>query len=204
LLSCGFTTGFGSTYRLANVGKGSTVVVVGLGAVGLGAVKGAQTQGAAKIIGIDVNDLKQEIARNFGVTEFINPKGSDKPVSALVKDATEGLGVDYFIECTGVPNLLNEAIEGSKVGLGTVVLIGAGLETSGELKYVPLLCGRTVKGCIYGGIRAQSDLPKIVEKCLNKEIDLDQLITHEFSLAEINKGFEQMNNPNCVKIVLKF
>ncbi|XP_011081820.1 alcohol dehydrogenase-like 1 [Sesamum indicum] len=203
-LSCGFTTGFGSTWREVNVKKGSTVAVIGLGAVGLGAVKGAQIQGAAKIIGIDINELKQEKAKAFGITEFINPKLSDRSVSELIKEATGGLGVDYCIECTGVPALLNEAIEGSKVGLGTVVLIGAGLEKSVELNYIPLLCGRTVRGSIYGGVRAQSDLPKIVEKCVNKEIDLDHLITHEVSLAEINKAFEYMKHPDCVKVVIKF
>ncbi|KAL0311989.1 UNVERIFIED_CONTAM: 8-hydroxygeraniol oxidoreductase [Sesamum radiatum] len=203
-LCCGFTTGFGSTWREVNVEKGSTVAVIGLGAVGLGAVKGAQTKGASKIIGIDINEFKHEKAKAFGITDFINPKLSDKSVSELIKAATEGLGVDYCIECTGVPALLNEAIEGSKVGLGTVVLVGAGLEPSGELNYLPLLCGRTVKGSIYGGVRAHSDLPKIVEKCVNKEIDLDELITHEVSLAEINKAFEYMKQPDSVKIVIKF
>ncbi|KAL0330334.1 UNVERIFIED_CONTAM: 8-hydroxygeraniol oxidoreductase [Sesamum radiatum] len=221
------------------------------------AVKGAQIQGASRIIGIDINEFKEEKAKAFGITEFINPKLSDKSVSELIKEATGGLGVDYCFECTGVPSLLNEAIDGSKLGLGTVVLIsagvepsgelnylpllcgrtvrgsiyggvraqsdlpkivekcvnkglgtivfiGAGLEKSGELNYIPLLCGRTVRGSIYGGVRTQSDLPKIVEKCVNKEIDLDELITHEVSLAEINKGFEYMKQPSSVKVVIKF
>ncbi|KAL0323841.1 UNVERIFIED_CONTAM: 8-hydroxygeraniol oxidoreductase [Sesamum calycinum] len=181
--------------------KGSAVAVIGLGAVGLGAVKGAQMQGASKIIGIDINELKHEKAKAFGITDFINLRLSNKSVSELIKEATEGLGVDYCIECTGVPALLNEAMEGSKVGLGTVVLIGAGLEKSGEIIYIPLLYGRTVRGSIYGGVRTQSDLPKIVEKC---EIDLDELITHEVSLAEINKVFEYMKQPDSVKVVIKF
>ncbi|GER33790.1 alcohol dehydrogenase [Striga asiatica] len=203
-LCCGFTTGFGSTWREITIHKGSTVAVIGLGAVGLGAVKGAQMQGASKIIGIDINEMKRDKAKKFGITEFINPKSSDKSVSDLIKEATGGLGVDFCFECTGVPNLLNEAIEGSKVGLGTVVFIGAGLNKSGELNYIPLLCGRTVKGSIYGGVRTQTDLPLIVEKCVNKEIDLDELITHEVSLAEINKGFDYMKEPNSVKVVIKF
>ncbi|CAA3005276.1 alcohol dehydrogenase [Olea europaea subsp. europaea] len=103
-------------------------------------------------------------------TEFINPKESDKPVSELTKETTGGLGVDYCYECTGVPELLNEAIEGPKVGLGTIVFIGAGLHLNGELKYIPLLCGRTIKGSIYGGVRPQTNLLKIVEKCINKEL----------------------------------
>lgn len=204
ILSCGFTTGFGSTWREVNIEKGSTVAVIGLGTVGLGAVKGAQIQGASRIIGIDINDLKHQKAKSFGITEFLNPKNSDKSISELINEATGGLGVDYCFECTGVPAILNEAIEGSKAGLGTVVLISMGMETSGPINYSPLLCGRTVKGSIYGGVRPQTDLPKIVEKCINKEIDLDELITHEITLEEIGKGFEYLEQPNTLKIVIKF
>lgn len=202
-LCCGFTTGFGAAFREITLEKGSVVAVIGLGAVGFGAAKGAQMQGAGKIIGIDINDLKKEKGKAFGITDFINPKSSGKSVSDSIKDATGGLGADYCFECTGVPDLLNEAIEGSKVGLGTTVFIGAG-QTSGELKYIPLLCGRTVKGSIYGGVRPRSDLPKIVENCVNKEFNLDELITHEVSLDEINKGFEYMKHPKSVKVVIKF
>ncbi|KAK4435761.1 8-hydroxygeraniol oxidoreductase [Sesamum alatum] len=203
-LCCGFTTGFGSTWREVNIEKGSSVAVIGLGAVGLGAVKGAQMLGASKIIGIDVNELKHDKAKAFGITDFINPKLSDKSVSELIKEATGGLGVDYCFKCTGVPALLNEAIEGSKMGLGTIVVLGVGAGKSVEVDYIRLLCGRTLKGSTYGGVRTQSDLPKIVEKCVKKEIDLDELITHEVSLAEINKGIEYMKQPNCVKVVIKF
>ncbi|KAL7122084.1 hypothetical protein ACP275_01G023600 [Erythranthe tilingii] len=163
------------------------------------AVKGAQMLGASKIIGIDINEKKHDNAKVFGITEFINPKVSGKSVSELIKEVTGELGVEYCFEGADVPALLNEAIEGSKVGTGTVVFIGAGVEKSGELNYIPLLCGRTVKGSIYGGVRTHTDLPSIVDKCVNKEIDLDQLITHEISLAEINKGFQCMKEPNCIK-----
>ncbi|KAI5669323.1 hypothetical protein M9H77_19176 [Catharanthus roseus] len=203
-LCCGFTTGFGATWRDVNVVKGSTVAVLGLGAVGLGAVQGAKSQGASRIIGLDINDKKREKGEAFGMTEFINPKGSNKSISELINEATGGLGLDYVYECTGVPALLNEAIESSKVGLGTAVLIGAGLETSGEIKFIPLLCGRTVKGSIYGGVRPKSDLPTLIEKCINKEIPMDELMTHEVSLSEINKGFEYLKHPDCVKVVIKF
>ncbi|XP_022883219.1 alcohol dehydrogenase-like 5 [Olea europaea var. sylvestris] len=144
----------------------------------------------------------QEIYKKW--TEFINPKDSDKPVSELIKETTCGLGVDYCYECTGVPELLNEAIEGSKVGLVTIVFIGAGLHLSGELKYIPLLCGRTIKGSIYGGVRPQIDFLKIVEKCINKEIQLDELLTHEVSLEEINKAWKYLKHPSCVKVVIKY
>ncbi|XP_027181307.1 alcohol dehydrogenase class-3-like [Coffea eugenioides] len=203
-LCCGFTTGFGATWREITVEKGSTVAVLGLGAVGLGVAEGARMQGASRIIGVDRNEMKREKGEAFGITEFINPKGSDKSISDLIKEVTGGLGVDYCFECTGVPDLLNEAVEASKIGLGTSVLIGAGFETSGDFKYIPLICGRTLKGSIYGGVRPKSDLPLLLEKCANKEIPLDELITHEVTLDEINRGFEYLKHPDCVKVVVKF
>ncbi|KAM7480716.1 hypothetical protein LguiB_005299 [Lonicera macranthoides] len=203
-LACGFTTGFGAAWREANVRKGSTVAVLGLGAVGLGVVSGAKVQGASKIIAVDINDMKREKGESFGMTDFLNPKESGKSASELIKEATGGLGVDYCFECTGVPAMLNEAIDASKVGLGTIVLIGAGMETSGVINYIPLLCGRTLKGSIYGGVRIQSDLPVIIEKCINKEIQLDELQTHEVSLEEINEAFGLLKHPDCVKVVIKF
>nr|AKI87770.1 8HGO-4 [Gentiana rigescens] len=203
-LCCGFTTGFGAAWREVVIEKGSTVAVLGLGAVGLGVVEAARIQGASRIIGLDINDKKREKGEAFGLTEFINPSGSDKSVSQLINGVTGGLGVDYCYKCTGVPALLNEAIESSKVGLGTVVLIGAGFETSGTINFIPLLCGRTVKGSIYGGVRPNSDLPAIIAKCVNKEINLDELLTHEVALSDINKGFEYLHDPDCVKVVIKF
>ncbi|GFS45781.1 GroES-like zinc-binding dehydrogenase family protein [Actinidia rufa] len=116
-LSCGYSTGFGSTWKEASVHEGSTVAVLGLGAVGLGAIEGARTQGAAQIIGVDINVKKCEKGKVFGMTDFINPKDTNKPISELVKERTGGLGADYCFECTGIPAFLNEAIESTKMEL---------------------------------------------------------------------------------------
>nr|AVX32614.1 alcohol dehydrogenase VoADH1 [Valeriana officinalis] len=203
-LACGFTTGYGAAWKEADIPKGSTVAVLGLGAVGLGVVAGARSQGASRIIGVDINDKKKAKAEIFGVTEFLNPKQLGKSASESIKDVTGGLGVDYCFECTGVPALLNEAVDASKIGLGTIVMIGAGMETSGVINYIPLLCGRKLIGSIYGGVRIRSDLPLIIEKCINKEIPLNELQTHEVSLEGINDAFGMLKQPDCVKIVIKF
>lgn len=203
-LSCGFTTGFGSAWRTASVEKGSTVAVLGLGAVGLGAIEGARMQGASKIIGVDLINFKGKKGTAFGMTDFINPQDSGKSISELVKEATGGLGVDYCFECTGVSSLLSEAIESTKVGLGTVVLIGTGTDPVGHFNIVPFLCGRTLKGTIFGGVRIHSDLPTIINKSVNKEINLEELLTHEFSLDDINEALETTKHPDCVKILIKF
>ncbi|XP_060185634.1 8-hydroxygeraniol oxidoreductase-like [Lycium barbarum] len=204
LLCCGFTTGYGAAWREVHVGKGSTVAVLGLGAVGLGVVDGARSQGAVKIIGVDINELRRGKGEAFGMTDFINPKDCKTSISDMIKDVTGGLGVDYVFECTGIPSMLNEAIEASKLGMGTIVLIGAGNGISREFNLIPLLCGRTMKGSIYGGIRVHSDLPTILHRCANKEIQLDELITHQISFTEINQSFELLKDPHCVKVLIKF
>ncbi|XVF42875.1 hypothetical protein PTKIN_Ptkin01aG0400800 [Pterospermum kingtungense] len=113
-LSCGYSTGFGAAWKEAKVEEGSTVAVFGLGTVGLGVVEGARIQGASKIIGIDKNPRKKEKGQVFGMTDFINPDDSDKSICEAVQDLTDGKGVDYSFECTGVAPLLNEAIESTK------------------------------------------------------------------------------------------
>ncbi|KAI7752132.1 hypothetical protein M8C21_012460 [Ambrosia artemisiifolia] len=170
-LSCGFTTGLGAPWKEVTVSKGSTVAVFGLGVVGLGVIKGAHMQGASTIIGVDINEKKATIGEVFGMTNFINPQNHpNKQVSDLVKDLTNGLGVDYSFECTGIAPLLNEALEASKIGIGTTVAIGAGLETKWAIRSLTLLTGRTMKGSIMGGIKTQSDLPIILDKCISKVI----------------------------------
>ncbi|GAA0183195.1 dehydrogenase [Lithospermum erythrorhizon] len=202
-LCCGFTTGFGAALKEANIEKGSTVAVLGLGTVGLGAMEGARINGASKIIGVDINEKRYALGKTFGLTDFINPKSSEKSVSQLIKDITGGLGVDYVFECTGVPALQNEAMEASKVGLGTVVMLGLGTHEKIEISVVSLISGRKIIGSSYGGIRP-SDLPSLIDKCINKEIDLDGLLTHELLLSEANKAFEYSKNPDCVKLFMKF
>ncbi|KAI3511376.1 hypothetical protein L1887_18529 [Cichorium endivia] len=205
LLSCGFTTGLGAPWKEAPVHTGSTVAVFGLGVVGLGAIKGAQMQGASKIIGVDINENKAAKGKVFGMTDFINPQNiSDRTVSDLIKDMTDGLGVDYCFECTGVESLLNQALDASKIGIGTTVAIGVGLGANWAIGTTALLSGRTLKGSLMGGIKTQSDLPIILNKCVNKEIELDQLITHEIRLENIQEAFKILKKPDCLKILINF
>ncbi|XP_024983760.1 alcohol dehydrogenase-like 1 [Cynara cardunculus var. scolymus] len=204
-LSCGFTTGFGAPWKETPIHKDSSVAVFGLGAVGLGAIKGAEMQGASKIIGVDINETKSTKGKVFGMTDFINPKDHpNQSVSNLVKDITDGLGVDYCFECTGVPSLLNEAIEASKIGLGTTVLIGAGLSSNLAIKSTTLFNGRTLKGSLFGGVKTRSDLPILIEKCINKEIEVKELLTHEIRLEDIHEAFDTLKKPDCLKILINF
>ncbi|EOY10189.1 Zinc-binding alcohol dehydrogenase family protein, putative [Theobroma cacao] len=185
-LSCGYSTGFGAAWKDAKV------------------VEGARIQGATKIIGIDKNPRKKENGHVFGMTDFINPDGSDKySICESVRALTDGKGVDYSFECSGVAPLVNEAIESTKIGTGKTILMGIGDHQSLQINFLPLLCGRTLKGCVYGGIKTISDLPILLEKCRNKEIHLDELLTHEVQLEDINKAFELLKQPDCVKVLVK-
>lgn len=203
-LSCGFSTGFGAAWKDAKVESGSTVAVLGLGAVGLGAIQGARVQGAAKIIGIDTNERKKTKGTAFGMTDFINPNDNNKSISQLIKELTGGLGVDYFFECTGVAPLINEALQATKMGKGQTLVIGAGNDQTVQVNFISLLFGGTLKGSILGGLKFKTDLPFIIDKCKNKEIQLDELLTHEVLVEDIDKAFENLKQPDCVKVLIKF
>ncbi|XP_076916516.1 alcohol dehydrogenase 2-like [Bidens hawaiensis] len=204
-LSCGFTTGLGAPWKEAAVSKGSSVAVFGLGVVGLGVIKGAQMQGASTIIGIDINEKKAAIGEVFGMMDFINPQNHPgRPVSDLVKDMTNGLGVDYSFECSGVTSLLNEALEASKIGIGTTVAIGAGPDSSWAIRTRALMRGLTLKGSVMGGVKTHSDLPIILDKCINKELEVDKLLTHEVKLENIKEAFEILKKQDCLKILINF
>ncbi|KAJ4846766.1 hypothetical protein Tsubulata_035279, partial [Turnera subulata] len=181
LLSCGYTTGFGSAWMAAKVERGSSVAVFGLGAVGLGVVEGARMQGAAKIIGIDINERKKHKGEIFGMTHFINPNESpDKTNAEAVKDLTGGMG-----------------------GQGQTIVVGAGNDATVAIDFIPLLCGGNLKGCIFGDIKAKSHLPIILHKCKNNELHLEELLTHEVSLHEISKAIQLSKQPDCVKVLIK-
>ncbi|XP_057456829.1 CYP enzymes assisting alcohol dehydrogenase-like [Lotus japonicus] len=202
-ISCGFSTGFGAAWKQAKVESGSSVAVIGLGAVGLGAISGAKMLGATKIIGIDKNEMKREKGEAFGMTHFINPGDSTKSVSELVKELSGGRGVDYSFECTGVPPLLTESLEATKVGTGETIAIGVGTEPIVPFGIGSILYGRTLRGSVFGGLKTISDLSIIANKCQKEEFPLQELFTHEVTLADIRKAFELLKQPNCAKVVIK-
>ncbi|XP_057456824.1 8-hydroxygeraniol oxidoreductase-like [Lotus japonicus] len=202
-ISCGFSTGFGAAWKEAKVESGSSVAVFGLGAVGLGPISGAKMLGATKIIGIDKNEMKREKGEAFGMTHFINPGDSTKSASELVKELSGGIGVDYSFECSGVAPLLTESLEATKVGTGETIAIGVGTEPIVPFGILSILYGRTLKGSILGGLKAISDFSIIANKCQKEEFPLQELFTHEVTLADISKAFELLKQSSCVKVVIK-
>ncbi|GAY43247.1 hypothetical protein CUMW_073020 [Citrus unshiu] len=203
-LSCGYSSGFGAAWKEFKVEKGSSVAVFGLGAVGLGVMDRARIQGAAKIIGIDKNPCRKDKGEAFGMTDFINPDDEpNKSISELVKEMTHGTGVDYGFECTGVASLISESLEATKLGKGKVMAIGAANEAKVPLNFPAIALGRNLKGTIFGGIKTKSELPIILDKCKNKQLQVDQLLTHQVMLEDLDKAIKLLKQPDCVKVLIK-
>ncbi|KAF2296598.1 hypothetical protein GH714_000464 [Hevea brasiliensis] len=203
VLSCGFCTGFGATVNVAKPPKGSTVAVFGLGAVGLAAAEGARFSGASRIIGVDVNPNKFEQAKKFGVTEFVNPKDHNKPVQEVLVEMTNG-GVDRSIECTGNVQAMISAFESVHDGWGVAVLVGVPSKDD-VFKTHPLnfLTERTLKGTFYGNFKPRTDIPLVVEKYMNKEIELEKFITHSVPFSEINTAFDLMLKGEGIRCLIR-
>ncbi|KAL2497133.1 Alcohol dehydrogenase class-P [Abeliophyllum distichum] len=194
VLSCGISTGLGATLNVARPTKGSTVAIFGLGAVGLAAAEGARISGASRIIGVDLNPNRFKDAKKFGVTEFVNPKDHDKPIQEVLAEMTDG-GVDRSVECTGNVNAMISAFECVHDGWGVAVLVGVpNKDDVFKTHPVNLLNERTLKGTFFGNYKPRSDIPSVVEKYMNKELELelDKFITHQIGFSEINKAFELM------------
>ncbi|MCT7374289.1 S-(hydroxymethyl)glutathione dehydrogenase/class III alcohol dehydrogenase [Chelativorans salis] len=202
-IGCGVTTGIGAVVYTAKVWPGANVVVFGLGGIGLNVIQGARMVGADKIIGVDLNPEKAEMARKFGMTDFVNPDevGRDKVVEAIV-DLTDG-GADFSFECIGNVNTMRQALECCHRGWGESVVIGvapAGAEIS--TRPFQLVTGRVWKGTAFGGARGRTDVPKIVDWYMDGKINIDDLITHTMPLEEINTAFDLMHEGKSIRSVV--
>lgn len=200
LLGCGITTGYGAALNTAKVEKGSTCAVFGLGGVGLSVIQGCIEAGASRIIGIDINENKFDLAKKFGATECINPKKHDKPIQQVLVDATDG-GCDFTFECVGNVNLMRAAIEACHKGWGVSTIIGVAASGQ-EISTRPfqLVTGRVWKGSAFGGVKGRTQLPGYVQKYMEGKLMVDECVNHEFPLAEINKGFDAMHDPTGTTI----
>ena len=204
-IGCGVTTGVGAVVYTAKVWPGANVVVFGLGGIGLNVIQGARMVGADKIIGVDLNPARQEIARKFGMTHFVNPDvvGRDKIVQAIV-DVTGG-GADFSFECIGNTTTMRQALECCHRGWGESVVIGvapSGAEVS--TRPFQLITGRVWKGSAFGGARGRTDVPKIVDWYMEGKINIDDLITHTMPLEKINEAFDLMHAGKSIRSVVVF
>jgi S-(hydroxymethyl)glutathione dehydrogenase / alcohol dehydrogenase len=202
-IGCGVTTGVGAVLFTARVEAGANVVVFGLGGIGLNVIQGARMVGADKIIGIDLNPAREAMARQFGMTHFLNPKEHENIVDA-VQQLTDG-GADYSFECIGNTTTMRQALECCHKGWGQSVIIGvaaAGQEIA--TRPFQLVTGRVWKGSAFGGARGRTDVPKIVDWYMDGKISIDPLITHTLKLEDINHGFELMERGESIRSVVVY
>ena len=200
-IGCGVTTGVGAVAFDAKVEPGSNVVVFGLGGIGLNVVQGARMVGANKIIGVDLNDGRVELAKKFGMTDFINPTECDNVVEAIM-DLTNG-GADYSFECIGNTMTMRQALECCHKGWGESIIIGvAGAGQEISTRPFQLVTGRVWRGTAFGGARGRTDVPKIVDWYMDGKINIDDLITHTMPLDEINTAFDLMHEGKSIRSVV--
>lgn len=204
LLGCGVTTGMGAVSNTAKVEEGATVAVFGLGGIGLSVVLGAAMAKAARIIAVDINDKKFELAKKFGATDCINPKNYDKPIQEVIVEMTDG-GVDYSFECIGNVDVMRSALECCHKGWGESVVIGvAGSGQEISTRPFQLVTGRVWRGTAFGGVKGRTELPQYVERYLQGEFKLDDFITHTMGLDKINDAFDLMHAGESIRTVIHF
>jgi len=202
-IGCGVTTGVGAVLFTAKVEAGANVAVFGLGGIGLNVIQGAKMAGAGKIIGIDLNPAREALGRQFGMTDFINPKSVPNVVDAIVQ-LTDG-GADYSFECIGNTTTMRQALECCHKGWGVSVIIGvAGAGQEISTRPFQLVTGRVWKGTAFGGARGRTDVPKIVDWYMEGKLRIDELITHKLPLERINEGFELMERGESIRSVVVY
>ncbi|GAA0818010.1 S-(hydroxymethyl)glutathione dehydrogenase/class III alcohol dehydrogenase [Colwellia asteriadis] len=204
LLGCGVTTGMGAVMNTAKVEEGATVAVFGLGGIGLSAIIGATMAKASRIIAIDINESKFDLAKQLGATDCINPKDFDKPIQDVIVELTDG-GVDYSFECVGNVNLMRSALECCHKGWGESVIIGvAGAGQEISTRPFQLVTGRVWRGTAFGGVKGRTELPDYVERYLAGEFKLSDFITHTMPLEDINESFDLMHKGESIRSVIHF
>ena len=204
-IGCGVTTGIGAVINTAKVEEGATTVVFGLGGIGLNVIQGCKLAKASVIVGVDLNPERKQIAEKFGMTDFVNPKDyPDNKLQEKLIELTNG-GADYSFECIGNVNVMRQALECCHKGWGESIIIGvAGSGQEIATRPFQLVTGRVWRGTAFGGAKGRTDVPKIVDWYMDKKINIDDLITHEFAIEDINKAFDLMHEGKSIRSVINF
>lgn len=204
LIGCGVTTGLGAVINTAKVEPGANVVVFGLGGIGLNVIQGAKMVGASKIVGVDLNPDKRQMAEGYGMTDFVNPKEIDGDLVEYLVELTGG-GADYSFECIGNVKVMRQALECCHKGWGVSTVIGvAGAGEEISTRPFQLVTGRVWQGSAFGGARGRTDVPKIVDWYMEGKIDIDNLVTHTMPIDRINEAFDLMHQGESIRSVVTF
>ncbi|MCH2325780.1 MAG: S-(hydroxymethyl)glutathione dehydrogenase/class III alcohol dehydrogenase [Rhodospirillales bacterium] len=203
-IGCGVTTGLGAVMNTAKVQSGDNVIVFGLGGIGLNVIQGARMVGAEMIVGVDINPARKDIAEKFGMTHFVNPDEVEGDLVPYLVDLTKG-GADHSFECIGNVATMRQALECCHKGWGESTIIGvAGAGQEISTRPFQLVTGRVWRGTAFGGARGRSDVPEIVDWYMEGKINIDDLITHQMPLDDINKAFELMHSGESIRSVVVY
>ena len=204
LIGCGVTTGIGAVLNTAKVEAGATVVVFGLGGVGLNVIQACRMVGAEMIVGVDINPAKRELAERFGMTHFVNPREAGGDLVPYLVDLTKG-GADYSFECIGNVATMRQALECCHKGWGESVIIGvAGAGEEIATRPFQLVTGRVWRGTAFGGAKGRTDVPRIVDWYMEGKIAIDPLVTHTMPLDDINRAFALMHDGHSIRSVVTY
>ena len=204
LLGCGITTGIGAVLNTAKVTPGSSVAVFGLGGIGMSVIQGAVMAKAGRILAIDTNPEKFVMARQLGATDCVNPRDYDRPIQEVVVELTDG-GVDYSFECIGNVNVMRSALECCHKGWGESIIIGvAGAGQEISTRPFQLVTGRVWRGSAFGGVKGRSQLPGYVDRYLRGEIKIDEFVSAELPLEQINQAFNLMHEGKVIRSVIRY
>ncbi|OYQ33044.1 S-(hydroxymethyl)glutathione dehydrogenase/class III alcohol dehydrogenase [Sandarakinorhabdus cyanobacteriorum] len=203
-IGCGVTTGVGAVVKTAKVEPGARAIVFGLGGIGLNVIQGLKLVGADQIVGVDINPDREAWGRQFGMTDFVNPKDVSGDLVAHLVALTDG-GADYTFDCTGNTDVMRTALEACHRGWGESIIIGVA-EAGKEIATRPfqLVTGRVWKGTAFGGAKGRTDVPKIVDWYMNGKIAIDPMITHVLALEDINQAFDLMHEGKSIRSVVVF
>jgi S-(hydroxymethyl)glutathione dehydrogenase/alcohol dehydrogenase len=208
LLGCGITTGYGAVMNTMKVPCGATAAVFGLGGVGLAVIMGLKEVGCSKIIGVDINPNKVELAESFGMTHFVNPKdlaeGQDTvgAICALIGDYA-GAGPDFSFECIGNTITMRQAFECVHKGWGQSCVIGVG-PPGKEISTRPfqVVIGKQWRGTAFGGTRGRTQLPRYVQKYLDGTLKVDEFVTFTMPIDELDEAFNLMHAGKALRSVV--
>jgi S-(hydroxymethyl)glutathione dehydrogenase/alcohol dehydrogenase len=203
-IGCGVTTGIGAVLNTAKVKPGESVVVFGLGGIGLNVIQGARMSGAGMIVGVDTNPKKRALAEKLGMTHFVNASEVKGDMVAHLVELTKG-GADYSFECIGNVKVMRQALECCHKGWGVSVIIGvAGAGEEIATRPFQLVTGRVWKGTAFGGAKGRTDVPKIVDWYMEGKVNIDDLITHTMPLERIGEAFRLMHDGESIRSVVTF
>jgi len=202
LIGCGVTTGLGAALNTVHIPAGASVVIIGCGGVGLSALQGARIVGAGKIIAVDAQPWKFDLAQKLGATHCIDAKAGD-PVAAV--HALTGGGADFVFECIGLVPTVQQAIAMTGRG-GTAVLVGVvPIQHLVSISAADItLSEKKITGSYMGSNRFRFDMPKYIDFYLDGRLRLDEMISSRVQLGEVNAAFDRMRKGEAARLVIVF